>query len=153
MAIYKKDGVDGDNSFPRKLVTLKISLAAAASITKGQWVAIDTSITDDGVGSGCKITTASGELTFGVANETVTNSASTTQVLPVQIQTAGRFVGASVDKDVSIAAGDGLDGRGDADGRAGKHAESDAFGACGVALTAPATDETATVMIIDKGYY
>lgn len=152
MAIYKKDGVDGDNSFPRKLVTLKISLAAAASITKGQWVSIDTAITDEGVGSGVKITAASDELAFGIATETVTNNTSVTQVLPVQIQTAGRFVGASINSG-AVAPSDPLDGYdGATPGRAGLLANTDAFGACGVVLVDNA-DNTGTVMIIDKGYY
>ena len=68
MAIYKKDGVDGVNSFPRKLVGLKISIADGSSVTVGDWMAIDTSFTTEGVGAGCKVTTASDETVFGVSN-------------------------------------------------------------------------------------
>ena len=152
MAIYKKDGVDGVNSFPRKLVGLKISIADGSSVTVGDWMAIDTSFTTEGVGAGCKVTTASDETVFGVSTQTISNSTGATKTYDIVVQTAGRFVDANINSS-AVAPGNGLDGHdGATNGRAGLHAETDAAGACGIVLTDGGSN-LGTVMIIDKGYY
>ena len=101
MAVHKIDGVDGTDSFPRKFVTLR----ANEAVTKGYWVAIDTSDTTNGLGSGVKhANSADGDAStiFGVATATADAGAQ------VRIQTAGKFgdIGAFVQADT--AAGEAL---------------------------------------------
>mgnify|MGYP003117620108 CR=1 FL=1 len=155
MAIYKKDGVDGVNSFPRKLVTLVCSLTAGSSIAKGDWVQIDTSITTEGVGSGCKTSTSAGvAMVFGVATETVTNNTSSTATFNIQVQTAGRCTFAKLNVS-EIANGQAITGHdGTTDGVGHLYDAADINPICGICL-AEAADDTAasTVMIIDQGYF
>jgi len=161
MAIHKIDGVDAVdggsviNSFPKKFVTLECSLAASASIAKGDWVQIDLALTTNGVGSGCKTSTSAGvAMVFGVATETVTNSSSVTATFQIKIQTAGRCTFAKLNVS-EIANGEAITGHdGSTDGVGHLHNEADINPICGICL-AEAADDTAasTVMIIDQGYF
>ena len=160
MAIHKIDGVDavdgGDviNSFPKKHVTLECSLTAGSSISKGDWVQIDTALTTNGVGSGCKTSTAAGvAIVFGVATETVTNNSSVTATFQIKIQTAGRCTFAKVDVSAT-AVGDPLSGRAGSDGLADKFADGDLNAVCGIVIAEGADDSaSSTVMIVDQGYF
>ena len=155
MAIHKIDGVDGVASFPKKHVTMQCSLAAAASIAKGDWVQIDLALTTNGVGSGCKTSTAAGvALVFGVATETVTNSTSATATFNIRIQTAGRCTFAKLNVD-EIANGQAITGHdGTTDGVGHLYAAGDINPICGISLAEAAGDTAAsTVMIIDQGLF
>tara|TARA_R100000664_G_scaffold22963_1_gene32502 strand:+ start:116 stop:562 length:447 start_codon:yes stop_codon:yes gene_type:complete len=148
MAIHKVDGVDGDNNFPKKFVTLYCT----GAVTKGDWVQIET---DTGVtgyaenGLGASVTkadaVANGNMAvIGVATETKTAAGN------LQIQTAGKFVDASVAN--AVAAGDALVVDDTSAGQAVKMANSDLPGPCGLALEAP-SGNLGDVLIIDQGYF
>ena len=162
MAIHKIDGVDAVdggsviNSFPKKHVTLQCSLAAAASIAKGDWVQIDEGFTTHGIGSGCKTSTADGvDMVFGVATETVTNNTSVTATFLIKVQTAGKCTFAKVDvSEVDLTnrslSGHSATGNGIAD----HYTATDLNTICGVVLLEGADDTAvSTVMIIDQGYF
>ena len=148
MAIHKIDGVDGVNNFPKKFVTL----TADGTISKNDWVAIDTA-TDNGLGS-CVVaadtdTTGHDSLIFGIATEAATDGDT------VKIQTAGKYDTANVQGDTVY--GDALV----ASSVAGQATQADtlsaasasyAFVVCGVALEAD-TANLAAVMITDQGYF
>lgn len=161
MAIHKIDGVDAVdggsviNSFPKKHVTLQCSLAAAASIAKGDWVQIDLALTTNGVGSGCKTSTAAGVgMVFGVATETVTNSTSVTSTFEIKVQTAGQCTFAKLNVS-EIANGEAITGHdGATDGVGHLYAAGDINPICGVSLAEGANDTAvSTVMVIDQGYF
>tara|TARA_R100001015_G_C4549347_1_gene111554 strand:- start:175 stop:618 length:444 start_codon:yes stop_codon:yes gene_type:complete len=147
MAIHKIDGVDGDNNFPKKLVTLY----ASGACTAGKFVAITTdttnglgaSVADAAVGAG---STESNGLTFGVATETVAAGSLVT------IQTAGKYENASVAS--STAAGDSLTGPlgGATAGMADRLAETTFGAVVAVALEAESSN-LADVMIVDQGFF
>jgi hypothetical protein len=142
MAIYKKDGVDGVNHYPKKFVTLY----AAAAITKGDWVAFNADTTE---GLGGSVSQAAGVSTvgnggaFGVATETVTGTG------PITIQTAGFCDFAAVDSscDINIR----MCGPIGTAGQAGLVAAA-TFGAVCVGLAADVSN-VGSVMIIDQGYF
>ncbi len=161
MAIHKIDGVDGDANFPKKFVTLRVRAAAAATITKGDWVMFYLTDTENGLG-GCvtgATNTANGEVkTVGVITETLDNSAGAAEAFAnIKIQTAGKFENANVDDDV--AAGEPLcvsnsSAGTPAVGRAQVYVTGDAIAPiCGIALEAGSTAHQADVMIIDQGYF
>ena len=91
MAIHKIDGVDGVVNYPKKFVTLWTTLAASASITKGDVVILETDITQaNGEGLYVQPSDASDSvITVGVAAETVTNPAGATRDHPIRVQVAG----------------------------------------------------------------
>ena len=149
MAIHKIDGVDGDNNFPKKFVTLYCT----GAVTKGDWVQIET---DTGVtgyaenGLGASVTkadaVADGNMAvIGVATETKTAAGN------LKVQTAGKFVDANVAD--AVNAGDALVVDDTEAGRAVKIAASDLATACGLALDAGDSDNNADVLIIDQGYF
>tara|TARA_R100000234_G_scaffold71989_1_gene44327 strand:+ start:34 stop:555 length:522 start_codon:yes stop_codon:yes gene_type:complete len=173
MAIHKIDGVDAVdggsviNSFPKKFVTLNITLAASATATKGEWVAIDLDeTTAGGLGGNCEqSTTALPQLVFGVFAETITNSsASATLATTIKVQVAGLAEGCAVES--SVAAGDLLVASTTTAGHAievdsatavAGNAQANIQNALklarvGTALTAH-SGGTATCMIIDQGYF
>ena len=61
MAIYKVDGVDGVNQFPKKFVTLY----ASEVITKGMLVALDLSDTTNGLGASIRPADVATDATAG----------------------------------------------------------------------------------------
>ena len=173
MAIHKIDGVDAVDggsvitSFPKKFVTLNIQLAASATATKGEWVAIDLDLSAaGGLGGNCEqSTTALPQLVFGVFAETITNPSSSAALdTTIKVQTAGLAEGCAVES--SVAAGDFLVA---STATAGHAVEVDSATAVagtsagnikdalklarvGTALTAH-SGGTATCMIIDQGYF
>ena len=167
MAIYKIDGVDGDFHFPKKFVTMNITLAASGSISAGEWVAIDLDLSAAG-GLGANVeesTTSLPQLVFGVAAESITNSSSTdTLATTIKVQTAGKAENCAVES--TVAAGDFLVA---STATAGRAVEVDSGTAVagtsasdiqnalklarvGVALEA-ASSNLADCMIIDQGYF
>ena len=142
MAIYKRDGVDGDFHYPKKFVTLY----GAAAITKGDWVAFNADTTE---GLGGSVSQAAGVTTVGnggcvgVATETITAAG------PITIQTAGYCDFANVDGncDINIR----LCGPIGTAGQAGLAAGA-TLDAVAVGLAADATN-VGSVMIIDQGYF
>ena len=76
MPVYKSDGVDGVNHFPKKFVRLNTQVAATTSttFTKGEIIMIDTAVTDV-AGAGFNVKRGSGAdlaITVGVCAETKT---------------------------------------------------------------------------------
>tara|TARA_R100000234_G_C4849016_1_gene114347 strand:- start:55 stop:492 length:438 start_codon:yes stop_codon:yes gene_type:complete len=145
MAIFKRDGVDGDNHFPKKFV----ELFADGAITAGDWVAVSNSTTKGVLGTACKKAAAVGTNgnsgVFGIATETVVDGAL------VRVQTAGKFDTANVHADCDV--GLGLAGPISVAGRADL-AVAATFQMCGIALSDDsATTNVAAVMIIDQGLY
>ena len=158
MAIHKIDGVDGVNNFPKKFVTLYCS---DSSISKGQWVALDVSNTENGLGGSVKLapvggaSNQSGAMCFGIATETLSAAGN------LVVQTAGKFEDAYVVN--NIAAGDHLIGplNGATAGSADEPTSS-TFGGpyIGYALETEGTGSgesgtalRADVMIIDQGLF
>ena len=142
MAIYKIDGVDGVDHFPKKFVTLHCSEA----ITKGEWVSIDTGDTTNGLGGSVEkaLATSLGCVgVVGVATET------TTAAGLVTIQTAGKFENAYVTS--SIAANIALVVDTTA-GRADISAATDLVSPCGMTLETSASN-VGDVMIFDKNMF
>tara|TARA_Y100000114_G_C11533628_1_gene219200 strand:+ start:35 stop:508 length:474 start_codon:yes stop_codon:yes gene_type:complete len=157
MAIHKIDGVDGDANFPKKFVTLRVRAAAGATITKGDWMKIYLTDTENGLGGTATVAsnTANGEpLVFGVITETFDNSSGAAEAFKnIKIQTAGKFVDANVD--VSMTAGQVLcvsNAGTAAVGKAQVLVASDVVPACGFSLEAD-TAGLADVMIIDQGLF
>lgn len=157
MAIHKVDGVDGNNHFPKKFVTLRVRAAAGATITKGDWIKVYLTDTENGLGGTATIAsnTANGEqMVFGVITETFDNSAGAAEAFKnIRIQTAGKFVDANVD--VSMTAGQALvvSNAGTAAlGKAQVLAATDVVPCCGFSLEAD-TAGKADVMIIDQGLF
>ena len=173
MAIHKIDGVDAVdggsviNSFPKKFVTLNIQLAASATATKGEWVAVALSPTAaGGLGGNCEQSaTARPQLVFGVFAETITNPSSSAALdTTIKVQTAGKAEGCAVES--TVAAGDFLVASTATAGHAVEVDSTAAVASAGVAdirtalkaarvgsaLTAH-SGGTATCMIIDQGYF
>ena len=146
MAIHKIDGVDGDNSSPKKVVTLHCT----GAITKGDWVVIDLADATNGRGQSVKKScTAIDATAFGVALETLTAAG------PLQVQTAG--LNTNVLLDASIAVGKPLIC--DATAGAGSlFADGDLVPPVGIYIgddgsTNSVAAATNLVMIIDQGYF
>ena len=77
MPIYKSDGVDGDVHKPKKIVTLNTIIPTSTTITKGDVLMIDTSVTTNGAGFNViKGSGADEAVVVGVAAETIANSSS-----------------------------------------------------------------------------
>jgi len=153
MAIHKVDGVDGDANFPKKFVRLRTKVAASGTLAAGQWVAIDTTDTENGLGATAVIAaTVSGgnALVFGVATEAIDNSSGSSNLFKViKIQTAGKFVDAAV----TTGSTSGLSLVVDANiGTADIRVDGDEAPPCAIALE-DATSTTADVMILDKGFF
>ena len=91
MAIYKIDGVDGDVHKPKKIVTLNTIIPTSTTITKGDVLMIDTSVTTNGAGFNViKGSGADEAVTVGVAAETIANSSSSVNLTTkIQVQVAG----------------------------------------------------------------
>ena len=91
MAIYKTDGVDGNNHLPKKFVTLNTIIPVSTTITKGELLMIDTSETDNGMGMNViQATGADLATVIGVAAETIANSsASVVKTTNISVQVAG----------------------------------------------------------------
>tara|TARA_R100001594_G_scaffold135803_1_gene177748 strand:- start:1365 stop:1853 length:489 start_codon:yes stop_codon:yes gene_type:complete len=162
MAIYKVDGVDGVNHFPKKFVRLHCT---TATIAKGDWVMIDVADTTNGRGNSCKQTTsnvAGAEPAFGIATETLTAAGI------LKVQTAGLYgdgttgggaaTGGSVTAGSVLAAGNTV-GAGGAAGQVMNYAGATHVSAppCGLALVADddgdyGANET-TVLIYDQGLF
>ena len=144
MAIYKKDGVDGDHSTPKKFVRLH----AAGAIAKNDWVAV-SSDTTDGLGGSCieaaAVGTNGNSGVFGIATETVASGQKVT------IQTAGKYDTANVHADCDV--GLGLCGPISVAGRADLVVAA-TFQMVGIALSDDSTTTNqAAVMIIDQGLF
>ena len=145
MAIFKRDGVDGDANFPKKFVTL----FADGAITAGDWVAVSNDTTNGTLGVSCKKAAAVGTNgnsgVFGIATETVADNAL------VKVQTAGKYDTANVHADCDV--GLGLAGPISVAGRADL-AVAATFQMCGIALSDDsATTNVAAVMMSDQGLY
>jgi len=153
MAIHKVDGVDGDANFPKKFVRLNITLAASGTITKGQWVSIDTGDSTNGLGGSVKLAPATslGAVgVVGVAAETITNpSGSDTLSIPLKVQTAGKFENAYVTTDVAASVGIVVD---TTPGRADIAEAADKVSPCGMTLEV-AVAHLADVMIYDRNMF
>ena len=91
MAIYKTDGVDGNNHLPKKFVTLNTIIPVSTTITKGELLMIDTSETTNGMGMNViQATGADLATVIGVAAETIANSsASVVKTTNISVQVAG----------------------------------------------------------------
>ena len=91
MAIYKVDGVDGTSHIPKKFVNLNTIIPTSTTITKGELLMIDTSVTTNGMGMNViQATGADLATVIGVAAETITNSsASVTKTTNIRVQVAG----------------------------------------------------------------
>lgn len=91
MAIYKTDGVDGNNHLPKKFVTLNTIIPVSTTITKGELLMIDTSVTTNGMGMNViQATGADLATVIGVAAETIANSsASVVKTTNISVQVAG----------------------------------------------------------------
>ena len=91
MPIYKIDGVDGDVHKPKKIVTLNTIIPTSTTITKGDVLMIDTSVTTNGAGFNViKGSGADEAVTVGVAAETIANSSSSvTLTTKIRVQVAG----------------------------------------------------------------
>jgi len=142
MAVHKIDGVDGDNNFPVKHVTLHCT----GTVSAGDWVQIDIGDSTNGLGASVEIAAVSSNLVFGIATHdavsgdelkvqisgkyenanVVTGTAAELQLIP-SAATAGRAITA-----VGGAVGVGI--------------------VCGVSLEVAAAN-VADVMIIDQGYF
>tara|TARA_R110001583_G_scaffold24777_4_gene90284 strand:- start:1224 stop:1673 length:450 start_codon:yes stop_codon:yes gene_type:complete len=149
MAIHKVDGVDGNNHFPKKFVTLY----ASAACTAGMFVALTADDTN-GLGASCAnaplgagAATASG-LVFGIATETVASGATVT------VQTAGKYENAYVatGADFGIALIGPLSG-----GTIGMASVRTAATlndpVVAVALEDDAVTNYADVMVVDQGFF
>jgi len=149
MAIHKIDGVDGDANYPKKFVELYCS----GAVTKGQWVSITDTTSPNGRGQTVAVAAlgpANAEpiaLVIGVAAETKTAAGN------LRIQTAGYCEGVSVE--AGVAFGDALVGPvadTSATGMADKLTAAIFGPVIAGALTATSSS-TATVMIVDQGYF
>ncbi len=94
MAIHKVDGVDGDNNFPKKFVTLR----ASEAITKGDLVALDLSDSTNGLGASIRPADVTTDASAGGGNPIALGFATETVAAGVEckVQTAGKFVDANV---------------------------------------------------------
>ena len=91
MPIYKSDGVDNVNHIPKKFVALNTIIPTSTTITKGDVLMIDTSVTTNGMGMNViKGSGADEAVTVGVAAETIANSSSSaTLTTTIKVQVAG----------------------------------------------------------------
>ena len=91
MPVYKSDGVDGVVHKPKKIVALNTIIPASTTITKGDVLMIDTSVTTNGAGFNViKGSGADEAVTVGVAAETIANSSSSsTLTTTIKVQVAG----------------------------------------------------------------
>jgi len=155
MAIHKIDGVDGDANFPKKFVRLRTKVAASGTLAAGQWVAIDTSDTENGLGATAVIAaavTGGNALVFGVATEAIDNSTGSSSLFKViKIQTAGKFVDAVVTTGSTSGLALVVDGAANP-GQADIRVDGDEAPPCAIALE-DATSTTCDVMILDKGFF
>jgi hypothetical protein len=155
MAIYKIDGVDGDVHKPKKIVTLNTIIPTSTTITKGDVLMIDTSVTTNGAGFNViKGSGADEAVVVGVAAETIANSSSSaTLTTKIQVQVAG------LNEDCTASAAAIL--AGDLVGMANTAVESvddyssdhttRPFALCVDAFTASTAD--GAIMIFDHGFY
>tara|TARA_R110000803_G_C11930911_1_gene315434 strand:+ start:118 stop:591 length:474 start_codon:yes stop_codon:yes gene_type:complete len=157
MAIHKVDGVDGVNHFPKKFVTLRVRADAGATITKGDWMKIYPTDTENGLGGTATVATntANGEpLVFGVITETFDNSAGAAQAFKnIKIQTAGKFENANVDVGMTASKCLVVSNAGTpAVGKAQTYVAADIVPHCGFSLGAD-TAGLGDVIIIDQGLF
>tara|TARA_R100001594_G_C3900057_1_gene230611 strand:+ start:75 stop:560 length:486 start_codon:yes stop_codon:yes gene_type:complete len=160
MPIYKIDGVDGDVHKPKKIVTLNTIIPTSTTITKGDVLMIDTSVTTNGAGFNViKGSGADEAVTVGVAAETITNSSSSvTLTTKIQVQVAGlnedctassaainvgELVGMANTTVESVAEG--------ADTSYSSDHTTRPFALCVKAFTADTAD--GAIMIFDHGFY
>tara|TARA_R100000008_G_C3483987_1_gene115294 strand:+ start:26 stop:496 length:471 start_codon:yes stop_codon:yes gene_type:complete len=155
MAVYKVDGVDGTSHLPKKFVNLNTVIPVSTTITKGEVMMIDTSVTTNGAGFNVIQGSGADEaLTIGVAAETITNSsASVTKATTIKVQVAG------YNDDVTASAA--AINLGELVGMAGVTVESVAdyssdhetkpFALCVDAFTSGASD--GVILIYDHGFY
>ena len=152
MAIHKIDGVDGDVNYPKKFVRLWISLTASASVTKGDVLIIDHSLTTNGEGLYVKISDASDSiLTVGVAAETVTNEPGATRELPVLVQTAGYNSDCTSAAGISIGALVSSSASGDVRTAADTTNSAQPFAIC--VNDFGGTTNDGAILIKDQGYF
>ena len=147
MAIHKIDGVDGDNNFPKKFVTLYCT----GAVTKGDWVVIDLADTTNGRGASVKQYAGSSldATAFGIATETKTAAGN------LVVQTAGLCDFANMTGSVAAGAALACDTTA---GKASTAAGGDASSPCGIYITSDgssASVDAATnrVIIADQGYF
>ena len=152
MAIHKIDGVDGDVNYPKKFVRLWISLAADASVNKGDVVILDTSLDTNGEGLYVKIADASDSiLTVGVAAETVTNGPGATRELPVLVQTAGYNSDSTSAASIALGALVSSSANGDVRTAADTTNTAQPFAVCVNAFAGTTND--GAILIKDQGYF